>query len=254
FNISFIKNRLTSLIGDEALLIGANMTLQVGQEVGSFYMYKQLGIYQSDDEVPESLYKNGVRAGDVIYEDLDGNGAINVSDRQIVGTANPDFYGGWNNSFSFKNFDLAIFFTYSYGNMVYASYRTYTDRQGNNFMHMTKPVANERWTRPGTSNTLPRAFYGTSWNCQNSSRFLEDGSYIRLRSLNLGYTLPAKVAAKLGMNRLRVYLQGDNLHLWTNYRGFDPEVTDNFDPQFIGQDNLILPQLRSFDVGVNIGF
>ena len=254
FNISFIKNRLTSLIGDEALLIGANMTLQVGQEVGSFYMYKQLGIYQSDDEVPESLYKNGVRAGDVIYEDLDGNGAINVSDRQIVGTANPDFYGGWNNSFSFKNFDLAIFFTYSYGNMVYASYRTYTDRLGNNFMNMTKRVANERWTGPGTSNTTPRAIYGTSWNGQNSSRFLEDGSYIRLRSLNLGYTLPAKVAAKLGMNRLRVYLQGDNLHLWTNYRGFDPEVTDNFDPQFIGQDNLILPQLRSFNVGVNIGF
>lgn len=121
-------------------------------------------------------------------------------------------------------------------------------------MNMTQRVANERWTGPGTSNTTPRAIYGNAWNTQNSSRFLEDGSYIRLRSLNLGYTLPTEVAAKLGMNRLRVYLQGDNLHLWTNYRGYDPEVTNDFDPQFIGQDNLILPQLRSFNVGVNIGF
>src|SRR3546814_4342613 len=89
-------------------------------------------------DLPESLYKNGVRAGDVSYEDLDGNGAINVSDRQIVGTANPDFFGGWNDSFSFKNFDLAIFFTYSYGNEIYASYRTNTDRLGSGFMNITQ--------------------------------------------------------------------------------------------------------------------
>ena len=254
FNISFIKNKVTSLIGEEALLIGANMTLQVGQEVGSFYMYKQLGIYQSDQEVPESLYKNGVRAGDVIYEDLDGNGAINVSDRQIIGTANPNFYGGWNNSFSYKNFDFNIFFTYSHGNKVYANYRANTDRLGSGFMNMTEQVANERWSGPGTSNTTPRAIYGNTWNTQNSSRFLEDGSYIRLRALNFGYTLPTQVANKMGMKRLRVYVQGDNLYLWTKYRGFDPEVTSDFDPQFIGQDNLILPQLRSFNVGVNIGF
>src|SRR5690606_18241277 len=127
---------------------------------------------------------------------------INVSDRQIVGTANPDFYGGWNNSFRYKNFDFNIFFTYSYGNKVYASYRVNTDRLGSGFMNMTERVANERWTGPGTSNTTPRAIYGNSWNTQNSSRFLEDGSYIRLRALNFGYTLPTQVANKIGMKRL----------------------------------------------------
>ena len=253
FNISFIKNKLTSLIGDEALLIGANRTLQVGEEVGSFYMYKQLGIYQTDEEVPESLYSNGVRAGDVMYEDLDGNGAIDVNDRQIIGSSNPDFFGGWNNTFRYKNFDFNIFFTYSKGNDVYASYRITTERLGNNFMNMTERVINERWVGPGTSNTTPRAIYGTGWNTQNSSRFLEDGSYIRLRALNFGYTLPQSFIDRIGMNRVRVYVQGDNLFLWTKYKGFDPEVTSDFDPQFIGQDNMILPQLRTINFGINIG-
>ncbi|MGV3510274.1 MAG: TonB-dependent receptor [Sphingobacteriaceae bacterium] len=254
FNISFIKNKLTSLIGDEPLLIGANRTLQVGEEVGSFYMYKQLGIYQTDDEVPTTLYTNsGVRAGDVIYEDLDGNNKIDVNDRQIIGSSNPDFFGGWNNGFSYKNFDLNVFFTYSYGNDVYASYRITTERLGNGFQNMTQRVINERWTGPGTSNTTPRAISGSSWNTQNSSRFLEDGSYLRLRSLNLGYTLPQTIAKRIGMNRVRVYAQGDNLFLWTKYKGFDPEVTSDFDPQFIGQDNMILPQLRTINFGINIG-
>jgi TonB-linked SusC/RagA family outer membrane protein len=253
FNISFIKNKLTSLIGDEALLIGANRTLQVGKEVGSFYMFRQLGIFQTDDEVPQKMYANGVRAGDVKYDDLDGNDVIDVNDRQIIGSSNPDFFGGWNNSFTFKNFDFNIFFNYSYGNDVYASYRITTERLGNNFMNMTERVVNERWVGPGTSNTTPRAIYGYGWNTQNSSRFLEDGSFIRLRALNLGYALPDKAVKKLGLSRLRVYVQGDNLYLWTKYKGFDPEVTSDFDPQFIGQDNLILPQLRSLNFGVNIG-
>lgn len=254
FNISFIKNKLTSLIGNDALLIGDNRTLKVGEEVGSHYLYKQLGIYQDDKEVPEAFYKNGVRAGDVIYEDIDDNKAIDVNDRQIVGSSNPDFFGGWNNSFRYKNFDLNIFFTYSYGSEVYASYRLTTDRLGNNFANNTERAVNERWTGPGTSNSTPRAIYGSTWNTQNSTRYLEDGSYIRLRSLNLGYTLPANIIGRLKMTRVRVFAQADNLFLLTNYSGMDPEVTSNFDPQFLGQDNLILPQLRVINFGLNISF
>jgi len=253
FNISFIRNKLTSLMGEEALLIGANRTLQVGQEVGAFYMYKMLGIYQNRDEIGQSFYDQGVRPGDVQYEDLDGNGKIDVSDRQIIGSSNPKFFGGFNNNFNYKNFDFNIFFTYSVGNDVYASYRTFTERLGNNFMNMTVSAMEERWTGEGTSNTTPRAIYGTGWNTQNSSRFLEDGSYLRLRALNLGYTLSDTFAKKLGLQRLRVYVQGDNLYLWTKYKGFDPEVTSDFDPQFIGQDNLILPQPRTINFGFNLG-
>jgi len=253
FNISFVKNRLTSLIGDEALLIGANRTLKVGEEVGSYFLFKQLGIYQRDDEIPTSLYNNGVRAGDVKYEDIDGNGAIDVNDRQVVGSSNPNFYGGWNNSFRFNNFDFNFFFTYSQGAEVYATWRTYTERLGNNLENMTVKAANERWTGPGTSNTTPRAIYGIGWNTQNSTRFLEDGSFIRLRSVNLGYTLPAKLTSRWKVNRVRIYAQADNLFLWTKYSGMDPEVTSDFDPQFMSDDNMILPQLRTINFGVNIG-
>mgnify|MGYP002619933685 CR=1 FL=1 len=254
FNISFVKNKLTSLIGDDALLIGANRTLKVGEEVGSHYIYRMLGIYQDDKDVPASFYASGVRAGDVIYEDVDNNGIIDVNDRQIVGSSNPDFYGGWNNSFRYKNFDLNFFFTYSYGSEVYASYRLTTERLGNAFMNIAEKAAKERWTGPGTSNTTPRAIYGYTWNTQNSTRFLEDGSFIRLRSVNLGYTVPASVLSKLRMSRVRVFVQGDNLFLLTNYSGMDPEVTSDFDPQFMSQDNLILPQLRVINFGVNISF
>lgn len=254
FNISFIRNRLTSLLGDEALLIGANRTLQVGEEVGSFYMYKMLGIFQSDDEVPEQQYEQGVRAGDVHYEDVNGDGIINVDDRQIIGSSNPDYFGGWSNMFRYKGFDLNVFFTYSYGNDIYATWRKTTDRIGYGDQGFREEVALKRWTGPGTSTEVPRAIHGNNHNLDNSSRFLEDGSFIRLRSLTLGYSLPKPLLEKLGMSRLRLYLQGDNLHLWTNYSGIDPEVSKNFDARFMSDDNMNLPQPRTISLGINATF
>jgi hypothetical protein len=253
-NVSFIRNKLTSLIGDENLLIGANRVLSVGHEVGSFYVYKQIGIFQDDSEVPQPLYNSGVRAGDVKYEDLNKDGKIDVNDRQIVGSSNPKFFGGWNNTFRYKQFDLAVFFTYSQGSSVYAPWRITVSRLGNGLYPFLEDQALDRWTGPGTSNTVPRAIYGSSYNIYNSTRWLEDGSYIRLRSVNLGYNLPRKVLSRLGWQQMRVYLQGDNLFLLTKYSGLDPEVNDNLDPKFMGDDNLILPQLRTLNVGVNITF
>ncbi|WP_257669315.1 SusC/RagA family TonB-linked outer membrane protein [Parapedobacter tibetensis] len=255
FNISFVKNKLTSLIGDEALLIGSNRTLQVGHEVGSHYVYRVLGIYQHDEEVPESLYNNSnVRAGDLIYEDINNDGVIDVNDRQVVGSINPKFYGGWNHTLRYNNFDLSAFFTYSYGNDVYFSYRTFIERLGNGFFGFTEASAENRWVGAGTSNTVPRAIYGSPWNTQNSTRFLEDGSFIRLRSLILGYTLPTALTSKIKVKHLRLYAQADNLFLWTKYSGMDPEVTSDFDPRFLGEDNLILPQPRIFNFGINLQF
>jgi len=254
FNISFIKNKLTSLIGDDALLIGANRVLKVGEEVGSFYIYKQLGIFQQDEEVPQTLYDTGIRAGDVHYEDIDNNGAIDVNDRQVVGSSNPDFFGGWNNSFQYKNFDLNFAITYSYGAEVYAPWRINVSRLGGTYFPFLESEANGRWTGPGTSNTVPRAISGNTYNTYNSTRFLEDGSFLRMRYVSLGYNLPAKLLTKLKLERLRVYVQADNLFLLTGYSGIDPEVSDNLDPKFIGDDNLVMPQLRSFNLGVNLTF
>ncbi len=254
FNISFIKNKLTSLLGNEDLLIGANRVLRVGSEVGSFYIYKQTGIYQSDAEVPKSLYDTGIRAGDVKYEDVDNNGAIDVKDRLIVGSSNPDFFGGWDNSFTYGNFDLNFSVTYSYGAEVYAPWRINVSRLAGTYFPFLESEANGRWTGPGTSNTVPRAINGNTYNTYNSTRFLENGSYLRLRNLSIGYNLPKTLLSKFKLERLRVYAQADNLFLLTRYSGIDPEVNDNTDPKFLGDDNLVMPQLRSFNLGFNLTF
>src|SRR5690606_3642920 len=108
-----------------------------------------------------------------------------------------------------------------------------------------------RWTGPGTSNDVPRAIFGSSHNLQNSSRFLEDASYVRLRSVTLGYSLPQALLKKLNMARLRVYLQGDNLGLLTRYSGIDPDVSKNYDARFMSDDNMNLPQPRTISFGIN---
>ncbi|WP_245553357.1 TonB-dependent receptor [Echinicola vietnamensis] len=254
FNISFIQNELTSLLGDDPLLIGANRTLQVGEEVGSFYMYKMLGIFQTDEEVPEPLYEQGVRAGDVHYEDVNGDGIINVDDRQIIGTSNPDFYGGWSNTFQYKNFDLSAFLTFSQGSEIYANWRITTERLGSGRQGFREEPALERWTGPGTSNEVPRAIHGTGYNTYNSSRFLEDASFLRLRTLSLGYSLPQSLLEKLQMSKLRIFVQGENLYLFSNYTGLDPEVSKNYDARYMSDDNMNLPQPRTIRLGLNASF
>lgn len=255
FNIAFIKNKLTSLIDDNPLPIGTTHVLKVGEEVGSFYMAKQLGIYQYDDEVPAALYATGVRAGDVIYEDLDGNDIIDANDKQIVGSANPKFSGGFNNTFSYKGFDLSFFFTYSYGNKVYEMW-TGGYRLGNGAWPMLESQAENRWIGPGTSNSIPRAIYGLTYNSTSfpSTRYLHDGSYIRLRNLTFGYNLPKSIISKLKINNLRVYAQMDNLFILTSYPMLDPEVNVSLSASSLGQDFLLPSQPRSINFGINLNF
>ncbi len=255
FNIAFIKNKLTALIDDEPLLIGRTHVLKVGEEVGSFYIYKQLGIYQDDSEVPQPQYDVGIRAGDVKYEDVNGDGKIDVNDRQILGSANPDFTGGFNNTFTYKNFDLSVFMNFSYGNDVYQTWIG-GYRLGNGVWPMLESQAQGRWTGPGTSNTIPRAIWGNTVNSSSSysTRFMHDGSYIRLRSLALGYNLPQQVLKKVGISKMRVYVQADNLFLITNYPLLDPEVNISLSPTTMGEDFLLPPQPRTINFGVNLNF
>lgn len=255
FNISFIRNKITSLLGDNQLLVTANSrALQVGQQVGSFYMYKQIGIYQNDAEVPANLYKTGVRAGDVKFEDVDKNGVIDLNDREIVGSPNPKFSGGWTNSFQYKNFDFNFAFTYSYGSQVYGLWKLGVSRLGSNLFNFVDEQATNRWTGPGTSNTVPRAIYGNTYNITTSSRFLSDGSFLRLRNIALGYSLPQSLLSRFHIERLRIYAQADNLFIITKYFGIDPEVNDFEDPRYLGEDNLVTPSLRTFNFGINVTF
>ncbi|MGX5817873.1 TonB-dependent receptor [Chitinophaga lutea] len=255
FNISFIRNRVLSLIGDNNVLsIGANRALQVGQDIGSIWVYNMLGLYQDDKDVPKPLYDIGVRAGDIQYEDLNNDGNININDRKIVGSSNPDFYGGWNNTLRYRNIDLTLFLQYTYGQDVYNTGRIMVERLGQNATNNLKSAAEARWTGPGTSNTVPRAIYNQAHNIANSTRWMEDGSFLRVRTLSLGYELPASLLRKAHIKRMRVYAQADNLWLLTNYAGLDPEVSSDMDPRFVGEDNLVLPQPRSFNLGINLNF
>ena len=257
FNISFIKNRLTSLLDDNDIVTTDDYhALKVDEEVGSFYMIRMLGIYQDDSQVPETLYKQGIRAGDVIYEDVNGDGEIDtVNDSQFVGSANPVFSGGLNNSISWKGFDLSLFLTFSYGNKIY---QTWTGglRLGNGEWPAQRSEALARWTGPGTSSSVPRAIYGMSWNSTKfkSTRFLHDASYLRCRNLSLGYTIPPDKSRMAGMTSIRVYVAADNLFLISPYRYIDPEVNTSLDATKMGLDCMWIPQPRSFTFGVTVKF
>lgn len=254
FNIARNVNKLTSLLEDDLLSIGANRALKLGRTVGSWYIFRTDGIYQYDGEVPQALYDKGVRAGDVKYWDRNGDGNITDDDRIVTGNPNPKFSGGWNNTFKYKGLELSLFFTYSYGNDVYASWMIPGSKPGHT-RSLLKAYADNRWTGPGTSDKYPRAIYSYSgWNGKNSTMYLTDGSFIRLRSVTLGYTFPQRLVSKIHLKGLRVYAQGDNVFLCSRYPGWDPETSVNLDPRFYGEDNDGVPQPRIFKLGVNITF
>lgn len=254
FNIATNRNKLTELLGDDKpISIGANRALQVGKEVGAFYLFIMDGIYQYDGEVAAEQYAQGIRAGDVKWRDVDDNNLINDNDRQVIGSSNPYFSGGWNNTFRYKGVSLDVFFTYMYGNDVYAAWKINTSKLGHKNGVLAEEARN-RWTGPGSTDLHPRSVSGDTNNTRNSDRWLEDGSFLRLRSLTLSYTFPEKISRRLAMKSLRVYFQGDNLWLATRYSGWDPEVSNNLDPRFMGVDNFSVPQPRMFCFGLNVTF
>ena len=254
FNIAHNKNKILSLIDndDKPVAIGENRALQVGRDIGSYYLFEMQGIYQYDGEVPQALFDLGVRAGDVKWNDLDGNNIINDNDRVVVGSSNPKFFGGWSNSFRYNKWQLDVLTTYAYGADIYAQWKPNgLGRIGYRFAQLEEYYLN-RWTGPGSTNVYPRAIASETFNTRNGTRFLEDASFIRLRAVTLGYTFPK--ISKLKLNQVRVFAQVDNLFLWTKYSGWDPEVNTNLDPRFSGTDALNNPQPRTFSIGTNISF
>lgn len=254
FNISTIKNKLTSLIDEKPIPVG-NHVLQVGQPIGSFYMYNKMdGIYQDNQEVPEKLYAKGVRAGDIKYADKDNDGDLTPADKEIVGKPLPDFFGGLTNRFRYGNFDLTIFNTFSVGNDVYATGMGGIDAVGHNNYGMRKDIAANRWTGPGTNNSIPRAMISTH-NTQASTYLLHDGSYFKFKDVTLGYTLPSNLTQKLNISNMRVYLSAQNLWTISSYPGYDPEVSYSVNnSKTMGEDAMTVPQLRTFVCGFNLTF
>ncbi len=249
-NISTYKNEITKLYNDQPIDQGFVVRQAVGQPLGAFFLIKSKGV---DRET-----------GDMLYEDLDESGAITFADRQFVGNPLPKFYGGFTNNFSYKNIDLTVFFQYSYGNDIYNIGAEGTGGYGNMgaiasgsspATNMFKEYYHQRWTPENKDAKYPRAVGGSqgTFNTQRSSRYLEDGSFLRLKTLTLGYNLPKSFIQKAKFSNVRIYASAYNLFTFTKYSGFDPEVSSELSVSGLGVDQSSIPQMRTFMFGINLG-
>ena len=253
-NLTWNKNRLTSLLDQSIISLNDYHALQVGQEVGAFYLYQFDGIYQYDGEVPAAQYELGVRAGDVKYHDFDGNGVINDKDRIIAGSPNPIVSGGWNNTFKIKGFELGVFCTYSIGNQVYALWMSGPTRLGN-YQALLDEWAKHYWTGPGSTNTYPRPIYSLhGQNVKAATNYLKDGSNLRLASVTFGYNFPSNLTEKMRIKGLRIYVQGENLALLSRYPGWDPDTSTSTDPSLTGVNNYGVPRATVYKLGATLTF
>lgn len=258
FNITFNKNEVTKLIGEPGIPIdfGFATRVAVGQPVGAFFALRSLGIYQSNSDVPTNLFNQGIRAGDVIYDDINGDGVINSLDRTFVGSAQPDFYGNFRNTFRYKSFDLSTNLIFTIGQEVFNNSMAFAGVSGNPYYGKFADQTGY-WTVDNPSNTLPRPVFGAAqtWNNQRSDRFIEDGSYIRLREIQLGYTLSKNILGITGNTSIRFYVAADNLFTWSDYSGPEPEVNVFGQANVAtGTDFFTQPLNKTIKFGFNINF
>lgn len=245
-NMSFPKNEVTSLPGGDVLdgLGDASHLAREGYPVGSFYGYVAMGVN------PET--------GNIMYADIDGDGetslpgALDTDDRTIIGNPHPDFYGGVTNTFFYGAFDLSIQGQFVYGNDVFNfTRRSYESLTGAGVTPSTDAL--DYWKQPGDVTEYPRPTYGNSTNNLVSTRWVEDGSFFRIRDVTLGFNMPQEWTDKV--SRLRFYLQVQNLYNFTSYDGYDPEINvyENRG-SMIGADYGSYPRARTYLVGLNLTF
>jgi TonB-dependent starch-binding outer membrane protein SusC len=243
-NLSANRNKVLKLYNHQPIdNIGrGNNRVQEGEPIGIFYSYNWLGVDPS--------------TGDVVYEDVNHDGQITDADRKKIGNPHPDLIGGITNSFRYKGFDLSVFLQFSYGNDIFNGSRLYLESlQGGD--NQVEAVVN-RWKKPGDITNIPRATSDPVKAAENkrvSSRFIEDGSYLRIKNITLGYTFDDTFLKKLKISSLRIYASTQNLYTFTYYSGLDPEVN------YVGNDNTIIgtdfftyPQARSYNFGINLKF
>jgi TonB-dependent starch-binding outer membrane protein SusC len=263
-NIAYLQNevlRLASPIAVGRIDHGVYATrTEEGYPVGSFFLYEMDGIFQnSRDIITHASQGSNIRPGDVRYVDQNNDGVINELDRVHVGASIPAYTTGFQIAGSYRNFDLSLFWQGAFGHSIY--YQVATDIEGfYRPFNVTMRYYDERWTGEGTSQTQPRASWSAKANnTRPSTRFLEDGSYLRLKNLQLGYNLPAGLVQRLGMRQARIYIIGHNLLTLTSYPGLDPEMTTSDNSREDGDaaagiDWGTYPLARSYNVGVRVTF
>lgn len=260
-NATYLKNTLKNLGNDTGYidldgiqgLSGGGTRGSNGQPFPYFFGYKTDGVFQNVAEVQAYVNKDGnlimpdAVPGDVRFVDVNGDGQITADDRTNIGNGTPDWTYGLNLNADWKGFDFNIFFQGVAGNEVFdGTFRS--DVSSGNYPSWMLG----RWTGEGTSNKYPRLALGDDTNWQVSDLYVCDGSYFRLKNITLGYTLPQNLTRKVCIERLRVYVQAENLATWTKYWGFDPEISSG--ATSLGVDRGIYPQARTFTIGANISF
>ncbi len=226
-----------------------------GLPIGSFIGWRTDGIFANYAETIGYPSQVGIfpMAGDVKYVDIDKNRIIDNNDREILGSPFPDFYGGFTNEFSYHNFSLNIFANFVVGNKIFNQSRL----QREQFLNGAGGIVNlERW-KPGSTNGNPRLTAGgqSQYNRLTSTRFLEDGSFFRIRNVTLAYEIPAKVLSRYKLQSLRLYTSGSNLLTFTKYKGWDPEINSSGSNVLsAGIDQTGYPVARTIQVGFNLGF
>jgi len=261
-NVSYLKNEVTHIgenkefISDKAARyqsMGYVTRTQVGQSFNAFYGYSTNGIFQNMNEVNSYVNSTGIIIqpdavpGDFKFVDTDDDGAITDGDRTFLGSPIPKFTFGLTLNLDYKAFDFMVFAQGVAGNKIFQGLRRLDVANAN---YQTSIL--DRWTGEGTTNSTPRLTnedpngnYG-----KFSNSYLEKGDFIRFKTVQLGYTLPSEIISKIGAQKLRVYVTGENLFTLTNYTGFDPEIGGDV----MGIDKGYYPQARSFMFGLNLQF
>jgi len=270
-NLATLRNEVVSLGGAPPIVGGridnnyyATLT-QVGHPIGSFYLLQTDGIFQNAQQIFTSAYQGpGIKPGDVKFKDLSGpdgtpDGVIDGRDRTFVGSPIPTLTGGLTGNVRYKSFDLNVFWQGVSGNKLYNQVNT--DIEGfYRAFNLTERAATNYWTGEGSNNEFPRlSWTGAANNKQPSTRYLEDGAYLRLKNVQLGYTLSEHLRAPLRLSAVRVYVSAQNLLTFTRYTGLDPEQGTNSNSlgdgvRATGIDFGTYPSSRVFTVGLNAGF
>ena len=264
--VSFIRNKIVSLNtpnaaigagGDADFGGGTDITRTVaGQPVQSFYGWQTDGIFQTAAQVAASPTQNVAAPGDIKYKDLNGDGKITDADRTFLGSYLPKFTYSLNYSASYKNFDATIFFQGNQGNKIFNAQRILAEGMVRLFNSGTAVL--DAWTPTHTNTNIPRAINADpNLNVRPSDRWIEDGSYLRIKNLMFGYTFPTSALSTLtkgALTRFRVYVSAQNLATFTKYKGWDPEIGSRRTTLTNGIDYGQYPSARSFQLGLQVGF
>lgn len=254
-NITFLRNRITALPDGNPLPSGGVYRLQEGLDISQFFLIPWAGVDPATGNPQYRIFDESIAT------------VPNVSrDSRSVGSGIPNSVGGFGSTVSYMNFDLTMLFVFSQGNFIYQGSNTFMMNSNNAFNNRAEIL--NFWTTPGQITDVPRLNAGLSVAnggagialSQASTRWLEDGSYIRLRNITLGYNFDAKLVNRIGLRNLRIYVQGFNLLTWTKYTGMDPEVNTVSNAAGIqgnvqaGNEFLTPPQARTVNIGINVGF